>query len=486
MSTMRRTKIVATIGPATSSNEVVEQLILAGMDVARLNFSHGNADEHRARALQIREIATRLNANVAILGDLQGPKIRIARFTEQKIQLQTGDAFRFSITHPRDAGNQEVVGIDYPDLVTDCAIGDQLLLDDGRVVMQVESVTADALNCRVLVGGPLSDHKGINRRGGGLTAPALTEKDKQDISLAAELDLDYLAVSFPRDAADMNLARRLCAEAGCTAWLVAKIERAEAVMNDEALNGLISASDAVMVARGDLAVEIGDAELVGIQKKIIAAARKQNKAVITATQMMESMIHSPMPTRAEVSDVANAALDYTDAVMLSAETAVGEYPVQAVAAMARICLGAEKNPIMRQSAHRIGQTFERWDESIALATMYTANHFPGVKAIIALTESGYTPLVMSRIRSSIPIYAFAPSRQTQARVALFRGVYTVPFDPSTEFSTSVSQAAVEELLKRGVVTEDDWIILTKGDSYHLVGGTNTMKLLHVGHTVAIT
>ncbi len=485
MTTLRRTKIVATIGPASSSNEVVEQLILAGMDVARLNFSHGNADEHRARALQIREIAARLNANVAILGDLQGPKIRIARFTEQKIQLQVGDTFRFSITHPRDAGNQEVVGIDYPDLVTDCAIGDQLLLDDGRVVMQVESVTADALNCRVLVGGPLSDHKGINRRGGGLTAPALTEKDKQDIHLAAELDLDYLAVSFPRDAADMNLARRLCAEAGCTAWLVAKIERAEAVINDEALNGLISASDAVMVARGDLAVEIGDAELVGIQKKIIAAARKQNKAVITATQMMESMIHSPMPTRAEVSDVANAALDYTDAVMLSAETAVGEYPVQAVAAMARVCLGAEKNPIMRQSAHRIGQTFERWDESIALATMYTANHFPGVKAIIALTESGYTPLVMSRIRSSIPIYAFAPSRQTQARVALFRGVYTVPFDPSAEFSTSVSQAAVEELLKRGAVTEDDWVILTKGDSYHLVGGTNTMKLLHVGHTVTV-
>lgn len=485
MPTLRRTKIVATIGPASSSNEVVEQLILAGMDVARLNFSHGNADEHRARALQIREIAARLNANVAILGDLQGPKIRIARFTEKKIELQTGDAFRFSITHPRDAGNQEVVGIDYPDLVTDCAIGDQLLLDDGRVVMQVESVTADTLECRVLVGGPLSDHKGINRRGGGLTAPALTEKDKQDIQLAAELDLDYLAVSFPRDAADMNLARRLCAEAGCTAWLVAKIERAEAVMNDEALNGLISASDAVMVARGDLAVEIGDAELVGIQKKIIAAARKQNKAVITATQMMESMIHSPMPTRAEVSDVANAALDYTDAVMLSAETAVGEYPVQTVAAMARVCLGAEKNPIMRQSAHRIGQTFARWDESIALATMYTANHFPGVKAIIALTESGYTPLVMSRIRSSMPIYAFAPSRQTQARVALFRGVYTVPFDPSTEFSTSVSQAAVEELLKRGVVTVDDWVILTKGDSYHLVGGTNTMKLLHVGHTVTV-
>ena len=427
---LRRTKIVATIGPASSSPEVLEQLILAGMDVARLNFSHGNADEHRARALLIREIATRLNRHVALMGDLQGPKIRIARFTNKEIKLQSGDSFRFSITHPRDAGNQQVVCIDYPDLVTDCSIGDELLLDDGRIVMQVEAISADALDCRVVVGGSLSDHKGINRRGGGLTAPALTEKDKQDIRLAAELDLDYLAVSFPRDAADMHLARRLCEEAGCHAWLVAKVERAEAVMNDQALNGLISASDAVMVARGDLGVEIGDAELVGIQKKIIAAARKQNKAVITATQMMESMIHSPLPTRAEVSDVANAALDYTDAVMLSAETAAGEFPVEAVAAMARVCLGAEKNPIMRSSGHRIGQQFERWDESIALAAMYTANHFPGVKAIIALTESGYTPLVMSRIRSSMPIYAFAPSRQTQARVALFRGVYTVPFDPS--------------------------------------------------------
>ena len=481
---LRRTKIVATIGPASSSPEVLEQLILAGMDVARLNFSHGNADEHRARAVLIREIAARLNCHVALLGDLQGPKIRIARFTDKKIELQAGDPFCFSITHPRDAGNQHVVCIDYPDLVTDCRVGDELLLDDGRIVMQVERVSADALHCLVLVGGPLSDHKGINRRGGGLTAPALTEKDKQDIRLAAELDLDYLAVSFPRDAADMHLARRLCQEAQCNSWLVAKIERAEAVMNDEALDGLISASDAVMVARGDLAVEIGDAELVGIQKKIIAAARKQNKAVITATQMMESMIHSPMPTRAEVSDVANAALDYTDAVMLSAETAAGEYPVQAVAAMARVCLGAEKNPIMRRSGHRIGQQFERWDESIALAAMYTANHFPGVKAIIALTESGYTPLVMSRIRSPMPIYAFTSSPQTQARVALFRGVYTIPFDPSAIANSTVSQAAVEELVKRGIVETGDWVILTKGDSYHTVGGTNTMKLLHVGHILS--
>ena len=478
--TPRRTKIVATLGPASSSPEVLEKLILAGLDVARLNFSHGTADEHRARANLVREIAARHGRFVAVLGDLQGPKIRIAKFADRKIELQRGDSFRFSVTHPRDAGTQEVVGIDYPDLIKDCRVGDELLLDDGRVVMRVVSTTADELHCEVLTGGPLSDHKGINRRGGGLTAPALTAKDKADIKLAAEMELDYLAVSFPRDAADMELARRLRDEAGCSAWLVAKIERAEAVADDETLDGLIRASDAVMVARGDLGVEIGDAELVGIQKKIIKHARTLNKAVITATQMMESMITNSMPTRAEVSDVANAVLDYTDAVMLSAESAAGAYPVEAIEAMARVCLGAERSPISRQSMHRLGETFSRCDESVAMATMYTANHFPGIKAIICLTESGSSPLFMSRIRSSIPIFAFSPHRETQARVAMFRGVQTIPFDPAALPADKVSQSAVDELLKRDLVKPGDWVILTKGDSYHGTGGTNTMKILHVG------
>ncbi|TRX75407.1 pyruvate kinase [Pseudomonas mangiferae] len=481
--TVRRTKIVATLGPASNSPEVLEQLILAGIDVARLNFSHGTPEEHKARARLVRELAAKHGRFVALLGDLQGPKIRIAKFIDKRIELHEGERFRFSVTHPRDAGTREVVGIDYPDLVKDCGVGDELLLDDGRVVMRVEATTADELHCVVLIGGPLSDNKGINRRGGGLTAPALTAKDKADIKLAAEMDLDYLAVSFPRDAADMDLARRLRDESGGSAWLVAKIERAEAVADDEALDGLIRASDAVMVARGDLGVEIGDAELVGIQKKIILHARRYNKVVITATQMMESMISSPMPTRAEVSDVANAVLDYTDAVMLSAESAAGAYPVEAVKAMARVCLGAERQPTSQKSSHRLGHTFSRCDESIALAAMFTANHFPGVKAIIALTESGFTPLIMSRIRSAVPIYAFCPSRETQARVAMFRGVYTVPFDPAEARSESVSQAAVDELLKRGLVETGDWVILTKGDSYHTIGGTNSMKLLHVGEAL---
>ncbi len=481
---LRRTKIVATIGPASSSPEVLEQLILAGMNVARLNFSHGSADDHKARAHLIREIAAQHGRHVALLGDLQGPKIRIAKFSNKRIELQVGDLFRLSMSHPRDAGNQDVVGIDYPDLIKDCRLGDELLLDDGRVVMKVEQASHDDLLCRVLIGGPLSDHKGINRRGGGLTAPALTDKDKADIKLAAEMELDYVAVSFPRDAADMHYARSLLQQAGSDAWLIAKIERAEAVADDETLDGLIRSSDGVMVARGDLGVEIGDAELVGIQKKIISHARRLNKVVITATQMMESMISSPMPTRAEVSDVANAVLDLTDAVMLSAESAAGQYPVEAVAAMARICLGAERHPTSKTSSHRLGREFARCDESIALAAMYTANHFPGVKAIIALTDSGYTPMIMSRIRSTVPIFAFTPRRATQARVALFRGVETVPFDPASVAPAQISQAAVDELLKRGIVRPGDWVILTKGDRENTTGGTNIMKLLHVGELLS--
>ncbi len=372
-----------------------------------------------------------------------------------------------------------MVGIDYPDLVKDCGVGDELLLDDGRVVMVVEEVAADELRCRVLIGGPLSDHKGINRRGGGLTAPALTDKDKADIKLAADMDLDYVAVSFPRDAEDMEYARRLLTEAGGKAWLVAKIERAEAVADDDALDGLIRASDAVMVARGDLGVEIGDAELVGIQKKIILHARRNNKVVITATQMMESMIHSPMPTRAEVSDVANAVLDYTDAVMLGG-SAAGEYPVEAVKAMARVCQGAEKHPTSQKSSHRLGQTFDRWRREHRPGVDVhgqplpgdQGDHLPDRKRLHPADHVAH-PLVGTDLR-------LLPHRETQARVAMFRGVETIPFDPAALPAEKVSQAAVDELLKRGVVTKGDWVILTKGDSYTAQGGTNTMKVLHVG------
>lgn len=479
MPVLRRTKIVATLGPSTSTPDRIEAMIRAGLDVARLNFSHGSADDHRERARLVREIAAKQGRFVAIMGDLQGPKIRIARFADKLVQLQLGQPFTLSRSYPKDAGTASIVGIDYPELVTDCRVGDELLLDDGRVVLVVDRVEGDEVHTTVTVGGPLSNNKGINRRGGGLSAPSLTDKDRVDIKLAAEMELDYVAVSFPRYGSDIDEARTLLAAAGSQAWIIAKIERAEAVADDEALDSLIRASDGVMVARGDLGVEVGDAELVGIQKRIIQHARTLNKVVITATQMMESMISSPMPTRAEVSDVANAVLDYTDAVMLSAESASGQYPVEAVQAMARVCLGAEKHPTSTVSHHRMGETFTRCDETIALAAMYAANHFPGVKAIIALTESGHTPLIMSRIRSGVPIYCYSPHSVTQNRVTMFRGVYTVPFSPSDYEPADLSNAAIDELRKRNLVQTGDWVILTKGDFYRDSGGTNGMKILLV-------
>ncbi|HLU79058.1 MAG TPA: pyruvate kinase, partial [Burkholderiaceae bacterium] len=458
----RRTKIVATLGPASSSPEKIEQLLLAGLDVARLNFSHGTPDEHRERVRMLREISAKLGRHTAIMGDLQGPKIRIARFRDTQVTLEKGQPFTLSNAHSPEDGNERIVGIDYPSLVQDCQPGDELLLDDGRVVLHVDSVDEHSVHTTVVVGGPLSNNKGINRRGGGISAPSLTEKDHEDIRLAAELELDYVAVSFPRYGRDIEEARKLVRAAGSEAWIIAKIERAEAVADDAALDALIQASDGVMVARGDLGVEVGDARLVGIQKRIIQHARHQNKLVITATQMMESMIASPLPTRAEVSDVANAVLDYTDAVMLSGETASGKYPVEAVAAMARIAQGAEQEHTTTLSRHRVGQTFQRCDETIALASMYAANHFEGVKAIVSLTESGNTPLIMSRIRSGVPIYCFTPHPTTQRRVAMFRGVYPVPFDPKAYEAAAVSDEAIALLKKNGVVQIGDWVILTKG------------------------
>jgi pyruvate kinase len=479
MDVLRRTKIVATLGPATSSPERIEAMVRAGMDVARLNFSHGDPDDHRERTRLIREAAAKQGRFVAIMGDLQGPKIRIARFANKQVMLHPGARFTLCNSHPYDEGNEEIVGIDYPELVQDCRPGDELLLDDGRIVLRVDSIDVDSVHTTVELGGALSNNKGINRRGGGLSAPSLTDKDRADIKLAAELNLDYVAVSFPRHGSDIDEARALVREAGSPAWIIAKIERAEAVADDEALDALIRASDGVMVARGDLGVEVGDAALAGIQKRIIQHSRTLNKVVITATQMMESMINNPVPTRAEVSDVANAVLDYTDAVMLSAESASGQYPVEAVQHMARVCLGAEKHPTSITSHHRLGETFSRCDETIALSAMYAANHFHNVKAIISLTESGHTPLIMSRIRSGVPIYCYSPHTITQNRTAMFRGVYTVPFDPNAYDPADLSNAAIEELRKRGRVEKGDWVILTKGDVYRDSGGTNGMKLLTV-------
>lgn len=473
---LRRTKIVATLGPASDNAEAISRLIAAGLDVARLNFSHGSADSHREKAALIRRIAAEQNRSVAIMGDLQGPKIRIARFAKNQIQLQQGQRFTLSTSHPVDQGNQDIVAVEYPPLLEACNPNDELLLDDGKIILQVESVHHDHIITRVTQAGELSNNKGINRRGGGISAPSLTTKDKADILLAAELNLDYIAVSFPRYGKDIQQARQLIQEAGSDAWVIAKIERAEAVADDLALDDIISASDGVMVARGDLGVEIGDARLVGIQKRIIQHARRLNKLVITATQMMESMTHSPVPTRAEVSDVANAVLDYTDAVMLSGESATGQYPVEAIQAMHRICLGAEAEPISSISKHRIGESIDRCDDSIALATMYAANHYGAIKAIISLSESGRTPLIMSRIKSKVPIFCFTRHSTTAQRASLFRGVYSIPFDANHYPNSEVAQKAIQQLVQKQCIRPGDWVIVTQGIS-GLAGGTNTMQIL---------
>ncbi|MFI3247058.1 MAG: pyruvate kinase, partial [Ferrimonas sp.] len=425
---LRRTKIVATLGPATDRDNNLEKIILAGANVVRMNFSHGSPEDHIERCRVVRELAAKHGKHVAILGDLQGPKIRVSTFENGKIKLAIGDTFILDSDLPKGAGNQEHVGLDYKELPQDVVPGDILMLDDGRVQLRVTSVEGNRVHTEVTVGGPLSNNKGINKLGGGLSAAALTEKDKADIITAAKMKVDYLAVSFPRSGADLDYARQLAREAGLETAIVAKVERAEAVATDEAIDDVIKASDVVMVARGDLGVEISDPELVGVQKKLILRSRQLNKVVITATQMMESMIESPMPTRAEVMDVANAVLDGTDAVMLSAETAAGDYPEETVQAMARVCLGAEKQPSIVLSKHRLACSFDSVEETVAMATMYAANHLNNVKGIIALTESGLTPRLMSRISSSLPIFALSRHQSTLALSALVRGVTPLAFD----------------------------------------------------------
>ncbi|WP_038835470.1 pyruvate kinase, partial [Yersinia pseudotuberculosis] len=427
---------------------------------------------------KVREIAARLGRHVAILGDLQGPKIRVSTFKEGKVFLNINDKFLLDANMAKGEGDKNKVGIDYKGLPADVVPGDILLLDDGRVQLKVVEVQGMKVFTEVTVGGPLSNNKGINKLGGGLSAEALTEKDKADIVTAAKIGVDFLAVSFPRTGEDLHYARRLARDAGCNAQIVAKVERAEAVATDEAMDDIILASDVVMVARGDLGVEIGDPELVGIQKKLIRRARQLNRAVITATQMMESMITNPMPTRAEVMDVANAVLDGTDAVMLSAETAAGQYPAETVAAMARVCLGAEKIPSINVSKHRLDVQFDNVEEAIAMSTMYAANHLKGITAIIAMTESGRTALMMSRISSGLPIFAMSRHDHTLNLTAIYRGVTPVYCDPHTDGVLAATEA-VKRLQDKGFLVSGDLVIVTQGDVMGTIGTTNTSRIIRV-------
>ncbi|CAM3759751.1 pyruvate kinase [Avibacterium gallinarum] len=474
---LRRTKIVCTMGPSTDRGNNLEKIIAAGANVVRMNFSHGTPEDHIGRAQRVREIAQKLGKTVAILGDLQGPKIRVSTFKDGKIFLNVGDKFVLDAELPKGEGDQESVGLDYKTLPQDVVPGDILLLDDGRVQLKVLSTEGAKVFTEVTVGGPLSNNKGINKLGGGLSADALTEKDKADIITAARIGVDYLAVSFPRSSADLNYARQLAEEAGLKAKIVAKVERAETVMSDEAMDDIILASDVIMVARGDLGVEIGDPELVGVQKKLIRRSRQLNRVVITATQMMESMISNPMPTRAEVMDVANAVLDGTDAVMLSAETAAGQYPAETVAAMAKVCLGAEKMPSVNVSRHRVDRTFETIEEAVAMSAMFAANHMKGVAAIIAMTNSGHTAKLMSRISSGLPIFALSRHQETLNLCALYRGVVPVHFDQESRTIEGL-KAAIQLLKDKGYLVTGDLVLLTQGDLL-TSGGTNTCRTLVV-------
>lgn len=472
--TLRKTKIVATLGPSSSSEEMLARMIIAGVNVVRLNFSHGTAEAHIRRAEIVRSIAAKLGRPVGVLCDLQGPKIRIGQFEQGKIALKTGDIF--VLDADCEVGDQYRVGLDYKSLPHEVSEGAVLLLDDGRITMQVDRVKGHQIHCIVLNGGVLSDHKGINRQGGGLSAEALTAKDREDIKTAVALEADYIAVSFPKSAADITLARTLVRNAGGSASIVAKIERAEAIA---ALDEMIDASDAIMVARGDLGVEVGDAAVPGLQKRMIRMARAHNKLVITATQMMESMISSPIPTRAEVSDVANAVLDGTDAVMLSAETASGQYPLETVEAVHRVVLEAEKEYFSQHHAQKPDPEFIKTDEAIAAAAIYTAQHLK-VKAIAALTQSGNAAQWLSRADAEVPIYALSPDKLARRKLTLHQGVYPFPIEQENKNRDEILREMEQVLLQQRVVSADDLVLLTFGEPIGSPGGTNTLKIIKIG------
>ena len=473
----RATKIVATLGPASSEPAMLEEMIRAGVNVVRLNFSHGKAQDHVDRARLVREAAQRAGREVAIMADLQGPKIRVGKFADGKVMLEPGERFVLDASRT-EPGDLSGVGLDYKELPRDVKAGDVLLLNDGLIVLTVEAVRGDAVHTVVKLGGELSNNKGINKQGGGLTAPALTAKDMDDIKTAMSFQADYVAVSFPKNATDMEMARQLCmvaaAEYRHRPGLIAKIERAEAVPH---LEEILRVSDGIMVARGDLAVEVGHAAVPALQKKMIRMAREMDKVVITATQMMESMITNPVPTRAEVSDVANAVLDGTDAVMLSAETAAGKYPLETVREMVDICAQAEASAEWDVDTDFVGKTFQRIDQSIALGALFTATHL-GAKALVAMTDSGSTALWMSRRRSQIPIYALTPKVATQRKMALYRNVRPLLMDTSADRDTALAQAEVH-LKQRNIVQSGDVYAITCGEPMGSPGGTNMMKITRV-------
>lgn len=472
----RRTKILATLGPATDPPGVLEDLFRAGVNVVRLNFSHGDPSGQAKRAAEVRAAAARVGVEVGILADLPGPKIRIERFAEGKVQLKAGNRFDLIASTSSGPGDATQVGVSYLGLPQDVGPGDVLLLDDGLMQLQVVEVQGERIINTVLNDGVLSDRKGLNKQGGGLSLGALTERDKELIGIVAKIGVDFIAVSFCRNAQDMNDARDIARSHGCDAALVSKIERTEAIEN---LEEIVEASDVVMVARGDLGVEIGDAELPGLQKKIIKASLAQNKVVITATQMLQSMVESPIPTRAEVLDVANSVIDGTDAVMLSAETAAGAWPVKAVEAMARICLGAERQFQTETDFNASPRNLERADQAIAMATMFLSQHV-GVRAIVAMTESGGTARYLSRFRAKAPVFAVTRHDGARRQMALMRDVFPINFDSRGLTPREAARGSIRLLVEAELLQAGDRVVFTSGEHMETHGATNTLRLLEVG------
>ena len=470
---MKQTKIIVTMGPASANPATIEQLIISGANVFRLNFSHGTHQDHSTNIQNIRKIAAKLSAPVALMGDLQGPKIRVSKFVDNQVELSNGSNITLDTAYT-ELGNKDIVGVDYTNLAKDLVAGDTLLLDDGKIIFKVINVSGSKINCKVIQGGILKNNKGINKQGGGLTAPALTEKDFADILFIATQPIDYVAVSFPKDDSDIQLARIKLAEAGSKAQIIAKMERTEAVFDN--IVPIVKASDGVMVARGDLAVEVGEALVPGLQKKLVNLCRKYHKVSIVATQMLESMIEHPVATRAEVSDIANAVLDGTDAVMLSAETASGKYPLQAVETMARVCEEAEKMMATNLENQFVREKFAHIQQTIAMAALFSAYHLEA-KAIVALTTSGSVARWMSRVISGVPIYAITESPEAFQSMAIYRGVFPFLLKHKASDTSEYAKEACEFLRFQQILEEGDTVIVTMGEKLDKVGGTNSLKVI---------
>lgn len=463
-----RTKIVCTLGPSTDPPEVLRAMIRAGMSVARINFSHGDHAAHARRIALVRQIAQEEGAIVALLGDLQGPRWRVGLIEGGYIVVSPGQRIVLT-TRPVPGGPQEI-HLPHPDLMALARPGQTLLLNDGLLEFRVEAVDGTDLICRVVRGGTLSSHKGINAPGLPLTLPALTEKDRLDVRFAVEQGMDYLALSFVRTAEDVRQLRALLQELGASIPIVAKIEKREALAHFE---DILEAADAVMVARGDLGVEIPPEEVPIHQKRIIRLCNRAGKPVITATQMLNSMVNHPRPTRAEASDVANAILDGTDAVMLSAETATGTYPVEAVEMMARIARMAEEALPHRQWLDLIGET-AAVAEAISRATVEIAERI-GARAIVTLTMSGYTARMIARHRPPMPILAVTPVPATLRRLALVWGVQPALM-PAVRTTDEMLGAACQAALQSGLAQPGDLLVITAGVPFGRPGHTNLLKV----------